>query len=110
MGRVYLVQRPSVKVSGRWTDKYDLGPAEEFGELTECLPPGNIPRDMASTTAALKAALGEFRRDEDYLLAIGDPIAISLAVLIADRVARGGVRVLKWDRRGTRYIPFTLEI
>jgi hypothetical protein len=110
VGRVFLVQRPSITVNGRWVDKYSLDAATRFGDLVECLPPGNIPRDLSAAADALKAALGGFRRGEDYLLAIGDPIAISLAVLIADRVARGGIRMLKWDRRGGVYIPFTLEI
>lgn len=108
MGKVFLVQRPSVKVNGRWTDKYDLSAAREFGELAECLPPGNIPRELSGTAARLRQALGAFDSEQDYLLAIGDPIAISMAVLIADRASGGGVRVLKWDRRAERYVPFKL--
>lgn len=110
MGRVFLVQRPSVKSSGAWVDKYDLTPARHFGDLVECLPPGNIPREISVTVARLKEVLGDFRVAEDYLLAIGDPIAIALAVLVADRVARGGVRLLKWDRRASHYIPYSLDI
>jgi len=108
--RVFLVQRPSVRANGVWVDKYDLTPAEHFGELVMCLPPGNIPRELPVTVARLKEVLGDFRVADDYLLAIGDPIAIALAVLVADRVARGGVRVLKWDRRGGHYVPYALEI
>lgn len=90
-------------------DKYDLSAAREFGELTECLPPGNIPRELSATAARLRRALADFDPAQDYLLAIGDPIAIAMAVLVADR-AGGSVRVLKWDRRQERYLPFTLDV
>ena len=106
MGRVFLVQRPSVRVSGRWQDKYDLGPAERFGRLVECLPPGNIPRELSATRDALRQSLADFDRAEDYFVAIGDPVAIALATLIVGP----GSRILKWDRRAGEYLPFALEI
>lgn len=106
MGRVFLVQRPSVRQSGRWVDKYDLEPARRFGELVECLPPGNIPRELSATREALRRSLADFDRVKDYFVAIGDPVAIALATLIVGP----GSRILKWDRRAGEYAPFVLEI
>lgn len=110
MGRVFLVQRPSFKSAGRWADKYDLSPAERYGTLVECLPPGNIPRELSATRDRLKEVLKDFKRGEDYLVAIGDPVAIAMATLIADKVARGGLRILKWDRRSGEYAPYILDV
>lgn len=109
MPRVFLVQRPASKQNGVWSDKYDLSPAEHFGDLVHCLPPGNIPRDLAVTVSKLKAALADFS-DADYLLAIGDPIAIGLASIVAHRANHGRVTLLKWDRRSQHYVPYRLEV
>lgn len=97
-GRVFIVQRPSYRsTEGNWLDKYDISPAAHFGELTEVLPRGNVPRQLEVTLTRLRVVLRDYR-DGDYLLAIGDPIAIGLATAIAAKANNGRVALLKWDR------------
>jgi hypothetical protein len=41
--------------------------------------------------------------DQDYLLCIGDPVAIGLATAVAASRNYGRVKLLKWDRQEHRY-------
>jgi len=103
MSRVFVLQRPVYKdpETRQWVDKYDLSPAEAFGELVVVLPMGNVPADVGTTVREMQVALADFGPD-DHLLAIGDPVAIGLAVLIA--AGRSDVvSMLKWDARARSY-------
>lgn len=111
MARVFVVQCPALKdpATRQWTDKYDLTPAEHFGELIEVLPRGNVPRDLGPTFRALRSALGDFGR-LDHLLAVGDPIAIAAAVLVVRSVWNGPISLLKWDKRAQCYRSYVLDL
>lgn len=101
--KVFIVQRPSFRTAdGSWADKYDLTPAEHFGTPVEVLPRGNVPKQLEVTLTRLRVALKEYR-DGDYILAVGDPIAIGLAVAIACHNNGGRVNLLKWDRIRQEY-------
>lgn len=112
--RVFVVQRPTYRdrKTGEWITKYDLTPAKEFGELVDVLPVGQTFWD-AETIAAqaeriLNATTWEFDPDEDYILAIGDPVAIAVVAMIAGRL--GKLNILKWDRKAQSYQPFTVRL
>ena len=47
--------------------------------------------------------------DEDYLLLIGDPIIIGIAIAMAGKWNQGRVKVLKWDRQEHVYYPVSLN-
>lgn len=108
-GRVFVVQRPVVRNYGsaqgidepRWSNKYDLSPAKKFGRLVDVLPVGATPSRIGELVRAIEQALGDFD-DGDYLLCVGDPVAIAVASITASRRVRS-VRVLKWDRREGAY-------
>ena len=104
MSRVFLVQRPVFKDhgTGRWVDKYDLSPAEEHGPIVEVMPAGNIPRDVGSMMRMVQERLADFTQD-DHLCAVGDPVAIAIATLVASQRTGGPVSLLKWDKRAGRY-------
>lgn len=108
MSRVFLPQRPVVKNYGtasggpRWLDKYDLSPAERFGPLVELLPIGNSPSDLGSVMRHVEHGLRDFSAD-DHLLAVGDPVVLAIAVLVAARRTGGQVSLLKWDRLAREY-------
>lgn len=107
--RVYVVQRPAYRSRGEWVDKYDLSAAEEYGAMVYLLPPGNVSRDLTETMARLDHRLSDFFHDLDYMLAAGDPVAISAAVLRAAYFSAGPyVRLLKWDHRAQRYYPYQI--
>jgi hypothetical protein len=53
--------------------------------------------------------LADFRPEEDYLLAIGDPIAIAAVSIIAAEY-NGRVSMLKWDKKRQSYQPHLIDI
>jgi hypothetical protein len=117
--RVYAVQVPARRENGAWVHKYDLSAAERFGELVRVLPYGNVPRDSEATAELLHEALrGEdgFDFGTDFLLLLGDPVAIAQAVLALGQRQHihreygddATIRALKWDRRAERYEPYVL--
>jgi hypothetical protein len=79
-----------------------LLPAEKYGELTVLLPAGQIQLDAALAVELLHRRLMRFD-DQDYLLCIGDPVAIGLATAVAASRNYGRVKLLKWDRQEHRY-------
>ena len=59
--------------------------------------------------ASLKHALKDFC-DDDYILTVGDPVAIGMATSIAANANRGRVKFLRWDRQTRSYIKIKVEI
>lgn len=109
--RVFVVQQPAVydRVRRAFVPKYDLSAAEDHGAIVTLLGPGNIFRDrLANAVARLSAMLKDYR-ESDFILAVGDPVAIAAAVLIAGRATGGIVHLLKWDRLSSSYEPFEIR-
>ena len=97
---VYVVQE---------VPKFNVLPARKYGELELMLPPGQITLSAGPTVNRLKHKLRNFT-DMDYLLLIGDPLAIGLAVAIASNANRGKARLLKWDRQAKQYYPLNVNL
>lgn len=113
MPRVFLVQNPSRRDdSGEWIPKYDLRAAEAFGEIVELLPPGPDWRDADQIAECMERHLiGPYGyQPSDYILALGDPIAISIAMMLALKNAGGFVAALKHERREKCYFPIEIRI
>ncbi len=108
MSRVFVIQNPSVRRKGEWVSKYDLGDAYRFGTLDILLPPGNIP-NVPEAREHVKAKLDTYTLD-DFILAVGDPVAISLVSMMASRSTGGAVKLLKWDPRGRFYSAYLIDI
>lgn len=114
MSRVFVIQVPARRdpVSGDWLEKYDLSPAGLFGELVRVLPYGNVPIDPAPTRRRLYEAFKDFSLLNDYVLLLGDPVAIAQAVSVLglkQEIYDGApIRVLKWDRRTASYQPYLI--
>lgn len=111
MAKVYVPQLPSrFDASARlWVPTVNMTPAEEYGEIVTMLPP-NANR---LHTAPLVAAMREQMRDysaEDFLVAVGDPSLIAAAAVIAASRAGGLLRILKWDRLGSKYTPVEMSL
>lgn len=77
--------------------------AEAYGPLIALLP--SMMQIVISASEAVDILNKKLRvfSDQDYILAIGDPVAIGLASAIAARYNGGRVKFLKWDRVETRY-------
>lgn len=109
--RVYVVQRPTFKnpATGQYEDKFDLTPALSFGEIVEILKPGNISQDSQNILKYMLQKMEDFQ-EGDYLLALGDPVAIAAASCVALDITGGVVQMLKWDKIGKVYIPFVIDL
>lgn len=97
---VYVVQEP--------TDK-NIMSAKAFGPIQILLPPGQVAYSPGPTVYRLKQKLKNFCND-DYLLLIGDPVAIALAAEVAATMNVGKVKFLKWDRQERRYMAVVTDI
>lgn len=100
MNKVYVVQAQPGK---------NIVPARKWGDLIELLPANDqiiISADKAISLIGDK--LSRFD-DKDYLLLIGDPIAIMAAGVMAAKVNNGKVNTLKWDRQTTSYYVVKLD-
>ena len=101
MAKVYIVQEnPNVNVIG----------AGRFGELIPLLPPGRqITLSSSPVKKLLKTKLKNFR-DDDFLLAMGDPVAIGIASMVASDINNGKVNMLKWDRENQCYYNVNIDL
>jgi len=98
---VYVVQEPNANKN--------ILSATDFGELKMILPAReNMMFSPAPTVSKIKAALKDYS-DDDYILCIGDPAAIGIAIHYALMANRQRVNILKWDRREYRYYPVEVE-
>ena len=61
------------------------------------------------TIRVLREKLRSFS-DSDFLLAIGDPIAIGMSVAIAAGFNSGKIKMLKWDRQEHRYYALEADL
>lgn len=112
MSRVFVVQRPAYYDRERrgWVNKYDLSSAEKHGELIFLLRPGNIYRDkLGWAMRQLSETLADFGH-QDHLLAVGDPVAIAAAVMVAAGRTGGRVSLLKWDRIEQTYEAYVIDL
>lgn len=108
---VYAVQRPRMRDrrSGEMVDKYDLSPAEEYGIIEPLLSPTAKPFNSAPIIEELYVKLEEFT-DEDYIICIGNPILIALAVSIAGDINDGRVKLLQWHGLQQKYVSVETDL
>ena len=98
---VYVVQ----EVTGR-----NILSAKDFGNLELLLPEGSqVVLSSQPTVNKLRRKLKDFC-DDDYLLLMGDPVAMGIACAIASDVNRGRIQCLKWDRMELKYYPVKFNL
>ena len=68
----------------------------------------NIMYTPAATVSRIRHTLRNFN-EKDYLLLIGDPVAIGVAVHFALLLNGNKAKILKWDNREFKYYPIHLE-
>jgi hypothetical protein len=109
--RVFVPQEPvrwDVRVEAH-VKLVDLSPALKFGELVVCLPP-NVSFYMTKPVIiALREKMADFTED-DYLVAIGSPMAIAISSGIALRKTGGKLNLLSWDKREHEYLNTRIEL
>lgn len=111
MKTVYVPQLPSRldRESGVWVPTVNLSPAEKYGEIFVMLPPEANRLHTAPLVAALQEKMQSFDQD-DYIVAVGDPTLLAVAATIAAKKTGGLLRMLKWDRLSTSYIPVEVQL
>ena len=111
MSKIFVPQTPGKKQGDRWVQKYDLSAASKYGELIHVMPPGLVrSEDWKGMKTRMIKLLSEFE-PTDYILAVGDPICISMAVYYAANSHRSGkmVNILRYNREANQYKPITVR-
>ena len=85
-------------------------PAQKWGMLEVLLPSSSqIYLDASPSVDTIRRKLRDFS-DEDYLIAIGDPVAIGIACAVAAEQNDGRFKLLKWDRQEGQYYPVQVTL
>lgn len=77
----------------------NLAPAAEYGELVALLQPDeDIILNTEPHVNLLRTKLRTFT-DADYIVPMGDPVAIGIVCALAAAMNGGRFKVLKWDKK-----------
>lgn len=91
------------------TAQHNITSALDFGNIVTILPPNaQVAFSVTPTIRRAYRVLEKFT-DEDYLLFIGDPTAMSIVSVVAAQLNNGRFKCLKWDKRERRYIPIQID-
>ena len=104
MGYVYVVQHQFKydRETGTIIPRYDLKPAEKYGELRVILSDRTSVEKAAQVIAKMDLILSNYC-DDDYLLLVGHPCLIGWATALAAAHNEGRVRQLIWNGAGQKY-------
>ena len=109
MPRVYITQSPMRRnVNKQLVHKFDLAPAREYGNLEILLPAGPV---LISSDVAIAQLWERLRNFEpcDFLLCLGDPVAIAAAAAIVAQVNDGCIPLLVYDRHVEKYLSIKVD-
>lgn len=109
MSKVYIVCEPTRSVAGERVRAIDLTPAADWGEPIILLQNTQVMFDTTDTMNRLRDRLKDFS-DDDYLVPIGDPVLMCAAASVAAFRNNGRVKMLKWDRKLSKYYPVQMEV
>jgi len=99
--RVYVVQETQHSLAG----------AETYGDVTFLLPrSANVTFANQPQVREIRRKLRNYDGARDYILPVGDPAAIGIAIATAGQVANGYVKVLKYDQRQRRYYAISVDL
>lgn len=92
--------------------KKNLLPAAEYGDIVPLMAPGQGIMHTGSTVAAVRHLRSKLKtiKPADYILLVGDPMAIGLVCAIAAEFLNGRLRVLKWDARERQYYVVSANV
>lgn len=116
MSTAYIVQEPLKRdaASGALVPRINYRTLKPYGELRilfqwDELKDGDQP-DARALCERLRDLLCNFS-DKDYIVPLGNPALIALAVMIAAECNDGKVRMLDWIKEEKRYriIPVDLD-
>lgn len=98
MSKVYVTQEPIRRnpTTREFEPKFDLSPLTRLGELV-ILSSGRSPINAQPLVMRMMRDLREFC-DDDYILPVGDPVAIGIACAVAAQMNQGKLKLLRWER------------
>jgi hypothetical protein len=114
MGRVFVVQEPLKRVGDSVKPRIDYDTLTPYGEIKFLFEWSELKDDdVLENTAALiwklRASLHNFT-DEDYIVCLGNPALIGMAVTVAAECNNGSVNILDWIRERRRYRVVTMDL
>jgi hypothetical protein len=109
--KVYVPQIPSRidHLTREWVPTVNIQAAAAHGEMVVLLPPNANRLATAQLVTALKERMDDYTT-EDWLVAVGDPSLIAAAACIAAKRTGGLLRLLKWDRQTSDYLPTEIRL
>lgn len=111
MNKVYVVQEPPrfKTPSGDIAYRIDLSPAALYGDLVFVLEHGELKDHNWDKNLELIAKRLENFNKDDYLVMLGNPVAMAIASLVAaTRVEK--LKVLYWVRTAQDYTEVVFNI
>lgn len=107
MPTVFVPQIPTHfdMASGAFVPRIDIGQAASYGELLPILAE-KMP--MAAALGRIRATARIIKR-EDYILATGEVIFLSLTIAIA-LINNGAANVLRWNKARQTYTKEVVEL
>lgn len=108
--RVFVVQKTMRwdAQKGELVPKFDLEPAEEYGEVIYLLSPTAAPFNPDTVLPELHQKL-ESITENDYLLLVGNPALIGIVCAIAADYSQGCFNLLQWSGKERRYLPIRVQ-
>ncbi len=90
--------------------KVDIVSATQWGDLVPLASPfDQIHMNPGRVVSQVRRKLKGFD-DDDWLLAMGDPVIIGIAFAIAANANQGRVNILKWDKMEKTYYPVRVSV
>lgn len=111
--KIFVVQKQMMwnPAKGELVSKFDLKPAERYGEIVWLLSPTAGPFNAIPIIRELKEKLKDYSYENgDYLLLLGNPCIIGWTVAIASQVSGGPVRLLQWSGKSREYVPIECQL
>lgn len=105
MAVVYVVQEPAPerRRTAGVRPPIDLTDAKRYGQLYYCLEWSETQDLTAEQIGERMTTALALYTEQDYVLLIGNPTAMTIAALIAALKANGIVQLLMWDRDNRCY-------
>lgn len=103
--RVFVVQS---QLARDGSPKYDLSPAEDYGQLVYVLDDTASPFRLAPVWDRIDKVMEDFR-EGDFILPVGNPVFIGMvSVAAADQSPL--LKFLIWSTREQRYISVEADV
>lgn len=102
MAKVYVTQVSEGK---------NMLPARDWGHIEYVMDhTGPMWKNMPQAVEQAMVKLANFNPDEDYILPLGDPVAIAIATMVVGKLTGGRFQILKWDRQECDYYVVQVDV